>query len=230
MWKNNLVRGLCVAAAAAAALIACASVKPAAGDSAGPAQVRVVSDGYAGPKSRVQLVDIALPDSLLALYPELREKRVGWGVGDRLVDALYETNRFTFVEDKRAVLDRIMQHWAMGQTGAVNAETAPAVGGIEAPEYLVYADVYDFAVGTAETLVGAASRSTKTTRVGIQVRLVSVVSSEFTPGSGAGEAEAVTGRILWAATAEEFSQSTVGKATQNAINAAVNTLVRRISK
>lgn len=187
-----------------------------------------VNGSYTGEKRRVQIVRFGLPDSVAQLYPELREKRVGWGMCNRLVDALYETNRFTLVEEKHAVLQKIMETWALGQSGAVSEETAPEVGGLTAPQFLVYAEVYDFAVGTSESVMGVVSKGTETTRIGVQVRLVDVQTSEYTPASGIGEAAVVKGRVLWAPSTEQFDQSTVGKASGLAVNTAVNKLVKRL--
>ncbi len=211
-----------------AVVAGCASVSTVTRDTTPKNDTEVLVAASPGPKTRVQIVRIDLPDSLLRLYPELREKRVGWGVGNRLVDALYETGRFTLVEEKQAVLEKVMQQWALGQSGAVAEETVPAAGGLTAPRYLVYAEVYDFAVGGSETVVGVASRAETVTRIGVQVRLVDIETGEYTPASGLGEAVVVRNGILWASTREQFDQSTVGRASSRAVNTAVNQLIERL--
>ena len=37
-------------------------------------------------------------------YPELADKRVGWGLSNRIVEGFYDTRRFEFVEEKEAIL------------------------------------------------------------------------------------------------------------------------------
>lgn len=206
----------------------CASVSTVTRDTTPKNDVAVVAAASTGPKTRARIVRIDLPDSLLELYPELREKRVGWGLCNRLVDALYETGRFTLVEEKQAVIEKVMEQWALGQSGAVAEETAPPTGGLTAPQYLVYAEVYDFAVGGSEKVVGVASQAEKVTRLGVQVRLVDIATGEYTPASGLGEAVMVRNAILWASSRDEFDQSTVGKASARAVNTAVNQLIKRL--
>jgi curli biogenesis system outer membrane secretion channel CsgG len=188
----------------------------------------VVSGDYTGPKKRVQVMQFDVPQKYLDNYPELAEKRIGFGLCNRLVDAFYETNRFDFIEEKQAIIDRMLQSWALSQSGAVNEETAVQSEGLNAPEYLVYAEVYDFSVSTSESIAGVAARQDKITRLGIQVRMVDVATGQYVPSSGIGEVVVEENAVIWAANQESFDQSTVGKASQLAINTAVNTLVKRL--
>jgi curli biogenesis system outer membrane secretion channel CsgG len=187
-----------------------------------------LDDGYSGPKKRVQVVSFDMPDSLLKRYPELREKRIGWGIANRIVDAFYETNRFQFIEEKDAMLGKILKNWAMAQTGAVADSSAVKTEGLTAPHYLVYAEVFEFSVGSSEEVTAITAKREKITRVGIQIRLVDVATGEYIPASGTGEEAITKNSILWASSNETFDQSAVGKATQTAINSAVYTLIKRI--
>jgi curli biogenesis system outer membrane secretion channel CsgG len=190
--------------------------------------VTVVNDGYTGVKKRVQVVSFDLPDTLLKRYPELKEKRIGWGLANRLVDAFYETNRFQFVEEKEAMLDKVMKNWALSQSGAVSEATQIKTDGLTAPEYLVYAEVFDFSVSNTGSVKGLAAKSQATTNIGIQIRLVDIATGEYIPASGTGDAVVSTNGNIWAATNTDFNQSTVGIASQTAINSAVNTLIKRM--
>jgi curli biogenesis system outer membrane secretion channel CsgG len=187
-----------------------------------------LDDGYTGPKKRVQVMSFDLPDTLVKRYPELGQKRIGFGLANRLVDAFYETNRFQFVEEKDAVLNKIMKNWAMSQTGAVAEASAVKTDGLLAPQFLVYAEVFDFSVGNTQEVNGLAAKERKVTRIGIQIRLVDVATSEYVPASGVGEEVERKNSTIWAASDAGFDQSTMGRASQAAINTAVLTLIKRM--
>ncbi len=55
---------------------------------------------YSGPKVPIQLLNIGINEEVFAMYPELKDKRVGLGVTNIIVEYMEETNRFTFTEDK----------------------------------------------------------------------------------------------------------------------------------
>jgi curli biogenesis system outer membrane secretion channel CsgG len=183
---------------------------------------------YNGPKTRLQVVQFDLPQKTLAAYPELAEKRVGWGLNNQLVDAFYDAGRFEFVEEKDEIINRMMKTWALSQSGVVSDSTAIKEGGLKAPRYLVYAEVFDFSVSTGEMVVGLAARQDKITRIGIQIRLVDVASGQYIPSSGIGEVTVEKNAVIFSADQKGFDQSTVGKASKLAINTAVNQLLRRL--
>jgi curli biogenesis system outer membrane secretion channel CsgG len=189
---------------------------------------QVTPSDYTGPKKRLQVVHIGIPENITRQYPELAEKKVGWGLANRLVEAFYDTKRFTFIEEKEEILNKMVENWKLSQSGLVSDQTAVQPGQLNAPEYLVYAEVYDFSVSSQETVVAAASTERKTTRIGVQIRLVNVSTGEYVPASGIGEEAVTKDSFLWGATKEDFDQSTVGKASQLAINTAVNQLLRRL--
>ena len=191
-------------------------------------EIHVNRVDWDGPRNRLQIVQFDIPEETLNSYPELAEKRVGWGICSRLIDAMYETGRFEFVEEKDDMIERIMGNWAMSQSGAVDESTQIEAGGLRAPEYLVYAEVFDFSVDTEETLVTVAARQNRITRIAIQVRMVDVETGEFVPSSGTGEVEVSQSAVVFSPDRESFHQSTVGQATQMAVNRAVNRLMARI--
>jgi hypothetical protein len=181
---------------------------------------------YSGPRHRVQLVRLAIPDEIVKKYPELAEKRVGWGVYEGIADSFYETGRFSFIEEGDAIREKILQQWELSLSGLVATNGQDDIVGLEAPEYLVYAEIFDFAVSGSETVAAAASSKTLSTIVGVQLRLVRVADGSFVPASGIGEAES-TSLGLWAPSLA-FDQSTVGIATRKALRSAVASLVKRM--
>jgi hypothetical protein len=51
-------------------------------------------------KIPIQLLKIGINEELFEMYPELKDKRVGLGVTNIVLEYLEYTNRFVFTEDK----------------------------------------------------------------------------------------------------------------------------------
>ncbi len=213
----------------AATLVGCASVstervKPdyaAADDLTFPA--------YDGLRTRIQVIRFGIPRDITDQYPKLAEQRVGFGLHNRIIEGFFDTGRFEFIEEKQAMLDRMANQWKLSMAGLVSEGTEVEAGQLRAPQYLVYAEVYDFAVTTSEEVRGVRSEVTNATIMGLQVRLVDVESGEFIVGSGEGEASsAAVG--AWASPELEFDQSTVGIATERAMKVALINVIRRMEE
>ena len=50
---------------------------------------------YDGPKIPIQILSLGISEDVYAMYPELKDKRVGLGVTNIVVEFLEETNHFT---------------------------------------------------------------------------------------------------------------------------------------
>jgi curli production assembly/transport component CsgG len=183
---------------------------------------------YNGPKSRVQIIRFGIPQDIISKYPELADKRVGWGLYNRLIDGFYDTNRFEFVEEKKEIQKRILDQWVLSQKGIIIEEEQIESEGLSAPQYLIYAEVYDFSVSYSEILIGIAMEKVNTTIIGIQIRMVDVATGKYIPASGTGEAKS-TAASVWVNASLPFDQSTVGIASQKAVNTAIRNLLERIN-
>jgi uncharacterized membrane protein len=182
---------------------------------------------FSGTKSRVQILRFGVPPEIAAQYPELAEKRIGWGLYTTVIEELDATGRYEFIEEKEAIRNRIMQNWALSQSGiAVEEQQIDESRGMALPQYLVYAEVFDFSVGTSEKIVGIAMEKVNTSLVGIQLRMVDVATGQFVPSSGTGEA-ATTAKTVWISVDQPFDQSTVGLATKRAVHAAVLAMIKK---
>jgi hypothetical protein len=183
---------------------------------------------YSGEKKRVQIIRFGVPPEITAQYPELAEKRIGWGLYNTVIEEFDASGRFTFIEEKKAIQDRIMQNWALSQSGiVVEEQQIDESRGLSLPQYLVYAEVFDFSVRTSEKIVGVAMHKENTTQIGVQLRIVDAASGQYTPTSGTGEA-ATTAMTVWLTPDQEFDQSTVGMATKRAVHAAVLSMVKKM--
>jgi curli biogenesis system outer membrane secretion channel CsgG len=183
---------------------------------------------YSGEKKRVQIIRFGVPQEIAKQYPELAEKRIGWGLYNAVIDEFAESKRFEFVEEKDSIRMKIMQNWALSQSGiAAEEQKIDEKSGLSLPQYLVYAEVFDFSVSTSEKITGVAMEKVNTTQIGIQLRLVDVSNGQYTPSSGTGEAS-TTAKTVWLLADQQFDQSTVGLATGRAAHVAVLSLVKKI--
>ncbi len=182
---------------------------------------------YEGPRSRVQVIRFGIPEEIARRYQELEDRRVGFGLSNRLVENFFDTGRFEFVEEKEAMLARMADQWRLRKGGIYVEDEPMEEEGLKAPDYLIYAEVYDFAVSTAEKVNGVKTEKESTTIVGIQIRLVDVDTGEYIPASGRGEAVSSASSV-WVNRDLPFDQSTVGLASQRAINIAVHNLIDRL--
>ena len=56
---------------------------------------------FDGEPEGIQLIQISIPQDILNAYPELRDKRVGFGMTNRIIEVLEEAGRFLFRRRKR---------------------------------------------------------------------------------------------------------------------------------
>jgi len=130
----------------------------------------------------------------VARFEDKAAYRVGWGMTDMLVSALFRTNRFIVLE--RENLDVVLQEQRLAETGAVSRKTAVPAGMLEGAEFLVIGAITEFepdARGVRTRLGGV-----KQSHVALDLRIV----------------DSTTGRIVSSVTVE-------GSATDAALNAGV---------
>ena len=182
---------------------------------------------YDGEPEGIQLIQIKVSENILNAYPELRDKRVGFGMTNRIIEALEEAGRFYFVEEKDEVINKMVQEWERSVSGLLEEELN--VGKFATTKWFAYAEIYDFAVSNQEEIKRRKAKLTNTTMVGIQVRLVNVETGRYITGSGLGTS-AKEGEGLLKNLDMSFDQSTVSFATTGAVITAVANVLRRLEK
>ena len=182
---------------------------------------------YDGEPEGIQLIQISIPQNIINQYPELRDKRVGFGVTNRIIEVLEEAGRFYFVEEKDEVINKIVQEWERSVDGLLEEELN--VGKFATTKWFAYAEIYDFAVSNQEEIKRRKATLKNTTMVGIQVRLVNVETGRYITGSGLGTS-AKEGEGLLKNLDMSFDQSTVSFATTGAVITAVANVLRRLEK
>ena len=154
-----------------------------------------------------------------------------------LVETLFDTGRFTFLEEKDEILQRLVEQWELTEDGIlVKDETAPETA-LQAPDFLLYAEVFDFAAcSPIEQLRVAYKQLSCVTSVGVQVRFANTATGEFIPGStdplsSQGKfVHTVQVPTFAAASGTPFDQSAVGKATVKALRYALQQALLRFDR
>jgi len=182
---------------------------------------------YDGEPEGIQLIQITISENILNAYPELRDKRVGFGMTNRIIEVLEEAGRFYFVEEKDEVINKMVKEWERSVSGLLEEELS--VGKFATTKWFAYAEVYDFAVSNQEEIKRRKAKITNTTMVGIQVRLVNVENGKYITGSGLGTS-AKEGEGVLKNLDMSFDQSTVSFATTGAVITAVANVLRRLEK
>ena len=182
---------------------------------------------FDGEPEGIQLIQITISENILNAYPELRDKRVGFGMTNRIIEVLEEAGRFYFVEEKDEVINKMVKEWERSVSGLLEEELN--VGKFATTKWFAYAEVYDFAVSNQEEIKRRKAKITNTTMVGIQVRLVNVETGRYITGSGLGTS-AKEGEGLLKNLDMSFDQSTVSFATTGAVITAVANVLRRMEK
>lgn len=182
---------------------------------------------FDGEPEGIQLIQIKVSENILNAYPELRDKRVGFGMTNRIIEVLEEAGRFYFVEEKDEVINKMVKEWERSVSGLLEEELS--VGKFATTKWFAYAEIYDFAVSNQEEIKRRKAKLTNTTMVGIQVRLVNVETGKYITGSGLGTS-AKEGEGVLKNLDMSFDQSTVSFATTGAVITAVANVLRRLEK
>ena len=191
----------------------------------------VVSDYNDSLKYPIQILKIGINEDLYEMYPELKDKRVGLGVANIVIEFLDMTNRFIFTEDKLEIKERMITQFKASAKGFTE-NVIDGKGKIKLAKYFVYIEVYDFSVSEDEVVkINGTAKTTQTTRLGLQVRFIDAETGELFTGSGLGEASTIkTASILDDVTDIKFNQSTIGITTKKALETGSSRIISKMIK
>ena len=188
---------------------------------------------YHGKPIPIQLLNIGITPEVYELYPELKDKRVGLGLTNIIIEYLEFTDRFIFTEDKSEIKNRMVKQFQASQKG-ISEDTLDGRGKIRLAHYFVYAEIYDFSVSEDETLkLKDGVKNTLTTRLGLQIKFVDAETGAYFTSSGLGEASTVREMTLLNddnLSDVKFNQSTIGITTKKALESASSKIVTRMIK
>ena len=165
---------------------------------------------YTGEKLIVAVLPLGLSERAAKRYPKLLDKSVGLGIHNMVTEALFETNRFRYVEEKPDITEDILDRQWLSSSGFFSNSQAVSYGEMLGAEKVIYGEIYDYAEG-GEKVSGLQGSQGFTIAVGVQIVCTSVET---------GEKESIgTARA---------TASTYGEASQLAIDRAVYDLVSRL--
>ena len=178
----------------------------------------------------IQLLKIGINEELYELYPELKDKRVGLGVTNIVIEYLEYTGRFVFTEEKEDIKQRMIAQDKASDKG-ISVNKIDVKGNVILAKYFVYCEIYDFSVSEDEVVkINGQQTTTQTTRLGLQIKFVDAETSQVIVGSGLGEASTVKTSNLLGDISDEvkFNQSTIGITTKKALETASSRVVTRL--
>ncbi len=184
---------------------------------------------YVGEKKVIQIATLNVNKELWDMFPELRDKRVGMGVSNRIIENFEVTQRFLYAEEKEAIVNQMLDVWEKDLNDMGDGRTKLNVGSVVLPKYIVYAEIYEFSTTYGETYDKGKLQKTNTTIIGIQIKMVNVDNSQYIVASGQGTSTQV-GEGFFKNPTMGFDQSTVGVATQRALEVATVNLMKRMDQ
>lgn len=192
--------------------------------------LEVVSDYSGDIIIPIQILKIGINEELYEMYPELKDKRVGLGVSNIVLEYLESTNRFKFTEDREEIKQKmIAQHIASAK--GISENKIEVKGNVILAKYFVYIEVYDFSIGEDEEVSTSGAEIRQKTILGLQVRFVDAQSGEIITGSGSGEAVTVKKASLLDGLDDiKFNQSTIGVSTKKSLETASSRVVSKMIK
>lgn len=188
---------------------------------------------YNGPQIPIQILKIGINDEVYEQYPELKEKKVGLGVANIVLEYLENLNRFMFTEDKTEIKNRMVKQFQASQAH-ISYDTLNGRGKIRLAKYFVTIEVYDFSVSEDETVnMTNGVKNTVVTRLGLQVRFTDAENGTIIAASGLGEAKTIRELSLLNddnLSEVKFNQSTIGISTKKALDIACSRILLRLIK
>ena len=178
----------------------------------------------------IQVLKIGINEELYAMYPELKDNRVGLGVANIVLEFLESTDRFKFTEDREEIKQKMIAQQKASDKG-VSSNTIQVKGNVILAKYFVYIEVYDFAISEDEEIQVSSAEVKQKTTIGLQVRFVDAETGEIITGSGLGEAITVKKASLLDGVDEvKFNQSTIGISTKKSLETAASRVVSKLIK
>jgi len=165
------------------------------------------------------------------------QQSVGEGMADMLTTQLVKQGNYTVVE--RQEIARIMKEQALGASGAVTEQSAAKIGQLLGVEFAVMGSVTEF--GYAESKKGASfggygvGMNKKSATVAVDCRFVNTSTGEIIAAEHVRKEKASTGVSLNTQSMSynnqnDFDQSVVGKATNDAITEMVDLIGKYTQK
>jgi len=203
----------------------CAGLGATGGGAAAPAAVaqsvpQATKITHKGPKLRVGIVDFVNKSSYGA-------GRLGSSASDILTTELFKTGAFIVVE--RTQLKQVLGEQSLGQTGAVNPETAAQAGRVLGLNALVTGSISQFGVSTGGADFRIYKQKVQTAKCTVDVRVVDASTGQlYFADSGKGEFERKSQEVLGLGTQAGYDETLGQEALRSAITKFMDNLVQKL--
>lgn len=178
----------------------------------------------------IQILQIGINADVYAMYPELKDNRVGLGVANIVLEYLELTDRFVFTEDKEEIKQKMIAQQKASDKG-ISSNTIQVKGNVILAKYFVYIEVYDFSISEDEDIQVSGAEVKQKTTIGLQVRFVDSQTGEIITGSGSGEAVTIKkASLLDGIDSVKFNQSTIGISTKKSLETAASRVITKLIK
>ncbi len=175
---------------------------------------------HKGPRLRVGIVDFVNKSSYGA-------GRLGTSASDILTTELFKTGAFIMVE--RAQLKQVLGEQALGQSGAVSAESAAQAGKVLGLNALVTGSISQFGVSTGGSDYGVYKQKVQTAKCVVDVRVVDASSGQLLfADNGKGEFERKAQEVLGMGSRAGYDETLGQEALRSAVTKFMDNLVQKL--
>ena len=105
--------------------------------------LEVVSDYADTIQIPIQILKIGINEELYEMYPELKDKRVGLGVSNIVLEYLESTNRFVFTEERNEIKQNMIAQDKASAKG-ISSNKIVVKGNVVLARYFVYIEAVSY--------------------------------------------------------------------------------------
>lgn len=177
---------------------------------------------FTGPRRRVGIVSFENKSAY-------GQSRIGGAAADILLTELAKTGKFIIVE--REKLDKVFAEQRLGQTGAVDEQTAAQTGKLLGLNAVVIGSISNFGMSAKGTDYIVGQRKSQTATAAVDVRVVDAESAKVLYAeSGQGESSLTAADFLGMGTKAGYDERLEGDALRAAIGKVASNVASKIDE
>ncbi len=175
-----------------------------------------------GPKKRVAISEFVNKTSY-------GQGRIGTSASDKLATHLVKSKAFIVIE--REQLGKVMNEQALGQSGAVNPQTAAKAGQLLGANALIVGSITEFGFKKSGQDAGVFKSKKQTVRAVVDIRAIDTTTGAIIfAETGTGEASTESSQFLGFGSSQGYDETLNGKALNAAIVKVIGNLVKSLDK
>ena len=164
-----------------------------------------------------------------------KDYRIGFGIRTLIAQTLFNTNKFNMIEEKTEIKEKIIDLsrgiWENSKKHYNFSEDQFIIKTLEA-DYIAYGRIYYFGKPQTSISVGVMHRRVEETVIKVEITIENVHLGKQISSKGIGKAKTTANSILFTIREDYvvFDETSIGIATKNAVEDAVNKLIKKLSK